>query len=156
MLHSGDFDSQFRLQLTSGPSGTGVTTLEDITEGSEVIRFEGDVVPWDAVPDTEIIYVMMSDTGDWVIPRTNARFVNHSCQPNMRLDERRMSIATRAIRAGESLSFSYNVLEPFEIERRRVHPAWYFWDERWSFDCLCGSEACQGRIAGYVDRGAAS
>ena len=44
-----------------------------------------------------------------------------------------MLIATRPLHAGEALTISYNVLEPFEIERRRRHPEWYFWDERWSF-----------------------
>ena len=155
MVRSSVSDSPFRLQLASGPAGTGIIALEDIVAESEVLFFDGEVLPWAKVPPDEIIYVMMSDSGDWVVPRTIARFVNHSCEPNLRFDARRMLIATRAIRAGEALSCSYNVLEPFEEERRRSHPDWYFWDARWSFDCLCQSAACQGRIDGYAVRGTA-
>jgi hypothetical protein len=59
-------------------------------------------------------------------------YLNHSCAPNCRLDERRLT-ATRAIRAGEDVTFDYTTTE-FEMAS--------------PFDCQCGTAACLGTIRG--------
>jgi SET domain-containing protein len=69
----------------------------------------------------------------------DARFINHSCDPNCRthIDDGRVHIyAKRRIRAGEELCFDYAyVREPDHTpERSAAHP------------CFCGSAKCRGTI----------
>ncbi len=130
--------------------GTGVLSRRDIAEGTEVLRFEGRLVPWADVPAEEVRYVMMDATGEWVIPGSPERFINHSCAPNLRFNHQRGVEAIRPVSAGAELTIAYDVLEPFDLERRQRHPDWYFWDDRWSFDCHCNEAACRGRIDRYV------
>ena len=62
------------------------------------------------------------------------QYINHSCDPNVFFDTTRMEIvALRAIAAGEEVQFFYPSTE---------------WTMDREFDCLCGSSACIGRIAG--------
>ena len=131
-------------------AGVGVRSLSDLAPGAIVLRFEGAIVPWASVPDAEVRYVMMDASGDWVIPNAPARFINHSCEPNLRFTASRAVETTRPVKAGDELTIAYDLLEPFDIERRARHPEWYFWDDRWSFDCLCGSASCRRRIDQYV------
>ena len=141
------------LQLFHTDTGTGVRSLVGVAEGTEVLRFEGPIVPWVDVPEAEVRYVLMDASGGWVIPEPPARYINHSCEPNLRFTAHRGAQVTHPVRAGEELTIGYDLLEPFDMDRRRQHPDWYFWDERWSFDCLCGTASCRGRIDRYVTRG---
>jgi len=62
------------------------------------------------------------------------QYINHSCEPNVFFDTTRMEIvALRDIAAGEEFTFFYPSTE---------------WTMDRAFDCLCGSSACLGRIAG--------
>jgi hypothetical protein len=55
------------------------------------------------------------------------QFLNHSCEPNVRVQGRDL-VAARAIKAYEELSFDYETTE---------------WDMASPFTCRCG--ACDGR-----------
>ncbi len=62
------------------------------------------------------------------------QYINHSCNPNVFFDTGRMEIrALRAIAPGDEIMFFYPSTE---------------WTMDRPFDCLCGSSACLGRIAG--------
>ena len=61
------------------------------------------------------------------------RFMNHSCDPNTRIDGRGV-IAVRAIAPGDEVTFNYNTTE---------------WDMAVPFECRCGSAHCGGTIRGY-------
>ena len=62
------------------------------------------------------------------------QYINHSCEPNVFFDTTRMEIiALRDIAAGAEFTFFYPSTE---------------WTMDRAFDCLCGSSACLGRIAG--------
>ncbi len=71
-------------------------------------------------------------------PRGNlSRFANHSCDPNLRTEKWNISgdlrvglFATRAIEAGEELTFEYGVESEFRGDT--------------IFHCLCGAETCTG------------
>ncbi|KAG3153277.1 hypothetical protein PI124_g143 [Phytophthora idaei] len=65
-------------------------------------------------------------------------FVNHSCNPNTRIDmvenEAKVSfIAIKPIKEGEHLTFDYSTSE---------------WDMDEKFDCRCGASNCSGHIGG--------
>lgn len=141
------------VHVVSTEAGKGVTTQREIGQGVEVLRFDGPIMPWHLVPEHEVRYVLMDATGHWVIPNPPARFINHSCAPNLRFTETRGAETIRPIAAGEELTISYDFLEPFDIERRRCHPDWYFWDDRWSFDCVCGAASCRRRVDKYRSSG---
>jgi hypothetical protein len=60
--------------------------------------------------------------------------MNHSCDPNVILDTTRMlAFATRAIAAGEELTFFYPSTE---------------WEMSAPFICLCGAQSCIHVVAG--------
>ena len=62
------------------------------------------------------------------------QYINHSCDPNVLFDTARMVIrALRGIAPGDEITFFYPSTE---------------WMMDRPFDCLCGSRACLGRIAG--------
>jgi hypothetical protein len=111
-----------------------------------VARFEGPVVAWRDVPDAERRYVLMMDDDIWMIPQSDARYVNHSCEPNCRIDNWLQVVTTRAVAAGEHLTIHYDALTMAEWVRA---PRCYFWDDSWSFDCRCGAPGCVGRVNRY-------
>jgi hypothetical protein len=61
-------------------------------------------------------------------------YLNHSCAPNTFVDAERLEVrALRDVQASEELTLFYPATE---------------WEMDQSFDCLCGSADCIGRIAG--------
>lgn len=62
------------------------------------------------------------------------RFLNHSCDPNARV-EGRMLVALRPIAEGEQITFDYTTTESSMAE---------------PFDCMCGSKECLGTVRGYA------
>lgn len=68
-------------------------------------------------------------------------FVNHSCDPNCRLDYRSgrrvFLIALRDIAPGEELSFDYATTTT--CDGIAAFPGW-------RFECLCGSQDCRGKV----------
>ncbi len=71
----------------------------------------------------------------------SARWINHSCSPNCEAvdDAGRIYIeAIRNIRAGEELTYDYNLLleEPHTPAAKREHA------------CLCGERNCRGTMLG--------
>lgn len=69
-------------------------------------------------------------------------FVNHSCQPNCRLDYqsggRVFLVALRDIVPGEELSFDYATTTT--RDGIAAFPGW-------RFNCLCGSKECRGQVS---------
>ncbi|MEU8548946.1 SET domain-containing protein-lysine N-methyltransferase [Streptomyces roseoverticillatus] len=67
------------------------------------------------------------------------RFMNHSCEPNSRIEDQQV-IAVTDIAAGEEITFHYNSTDLDMAE---------------PFDCRCGNVNCAGRIAGFSSATAA-
>jgi hypothetical protein len=61
------------------------------------------------------------------------RFTNHSCAPSAMVYGRHM-LALRCIEPWQQITFNYNTTE---------------FDMAEPFDCLCGSDNCEGQIRGY-------
>ena len=68
-------------------------------------------------------------------------YVNHSCQPNCRLDYQSQGrvflVALRDIAAGEELSFDYATTTT--RDGIAAFPGW-------RFTCLCGADGCRGEV----------
>jgi hypothetical protein len=124
----------------------GLFTAEDLPIDKPVARFEGPIVRWRDVPPEEVCYAMLLQDDDWLLPRNEARYINHSCAPNCLVDDALVVVTTRPVTAGEQITLSYDTLTMEEYIRAPQH---YFWDPRWSFDCRCGTPVCVGRLDRY-------
>ncbi|MCC6784280.1 MAG: SET domain-containing protein-lysine N-methyltransferase [Planctomycetes bacterium] len=67
------------------------------------------------------------------LDRYSWRFLNHSCEPNARIDGREL-VALRAIAPWEEVTFDYATTE---------------YDMAEPFACGCGAASCIGRVRGY-------
>lgn len=126
--------------------GACVLAAQDLPAGTVVGRFDGPTVPYDQVPEEEIIYVISFEAYRWIIPGSPERYFNHSCEANTEFRPSREVVTVRAVARGEEITIPYDWADARELAR---HPDHYFWDPRWSFDCRCGSPRCRGRIDRY-------
>ena len=124
----------------------GLYATAALPAGTIVARFEGPVVPWRDVPATEVRYALLVRDDEWLVPTSNARYINHSCAPNCRIDESLAVVTTRAVACDEHLTIRYDALTMAEWVK---DPRSYFWDDRWSFDCRCGAPGCVSRVDRY-------
>ena len=130
--------------------GRGVFALRPIGKGTRVIEYAGERVSHreadrrhDAQGSTHtMLFIVDKKT---VIDATregnSARWINHSCSPNCEaVDEKdRIYIeAIRHIRAGEELTYDYNLV----LEERHT-PA-----TKREYACLCGARCCRGTMLG--------
>ena len=130
--------------------GVGVFASRPIRKGRRIIEYLGDRVTH-AEADRRYEF---KDEGDnhtflFIVDRTTvidagvngneARFINHSCDPNCEsvIEDRRVFIeAVRNIAPGEELAYDY------QIQRDADDPA----DIDEIFACRCGSEGCRGTM----------
>jgi SET domain-containing protein len=130
------------------PIGRGLVAAEDIEEGKVIERLEGRVISFNKIPESEIRDAFELDDDRWITPTSDARHINHSCDPNCYISSKLDVITTRKVLKGEELTIMYNevTIEKY-MSKGSVLPAW---DERRSFDCVCGAPKCIGRIDRYV------
>ena len=136
MLSSGDPLAAYRK----------VVATENLPAGVSVGIYAGPIVPWAAVPPEEIRYAAHVESDRWLIPETDARFINHSCDASCVVFDSLAVVTVRPVSRGEELTVSYDQVDADEY---LADPNAHFWDERWSFDCRCGSALCVGRVDGY-------
>mgnify|MGYP000873101180 CR=1 FL=1 len=75
-------------------------------------------------------YSFVESNGDYVLCWDHARYMNHSCRPNVRALGELVDIAVRDIQPGEELVYNYG----FDLDSWEEHP------------CRCGSPRCPGFI----------
>jgi hypothetical protein len=134
-------------QVGQNEYGFCLLATRALDAGVVVAHFEGDVVPYEEVPEDEIAYVLNLENGGWMIPSTAARYANHSCDPNCMIDDQLRLVTIRPVAAGDELTYSYILADRGHYERSETD---FFWDERWTFDCRCGSPDCVGRVDRYL------
>jgi uncharacterized protein len=128
--------------------GHGLVAAANIEEGIVVERLEGRVVPYSKIPESDIRNVFEIDQDRWIVPVSDARHMNHSCDPNCYISTKLEVITLRRILKGEELTIAYNEVTIEEyMKRGSVLPEW---DDRRSFDCHCGTPKCLGRIDRYT------
>jgi uncharacterized protein len=135
---------------TSEIQGTGAFATRTIKKGTRIIEYLGQRISWrtaDKRYDDEkmnrhhtFLFTVDDKTCiDAAVNGNDARFINHSCDPNCEAitDRKRIFIdAKKTIPAGTELVYDY------QYERSDDHTAE---DEKF-YQCRCGSPKCRGTI----------
>jgi SET domain-containing protein len=111
----------------SSISGVGLFAATDLPANSIIWEYsEG--VDWKISPSELILfpepfqsrlrhYLYQEDSGVYVLCGDNAKYMNHSDQPNCDDTGAKYTVTTRAIKAGEELTCDYRL---FDLESRSV------------------------------------
>ena len=124
------------------PHGKCLVAAMDLIAGAIVEKFEGQIVPRDQITEPAIRYAIVWDETSMLVPETPAQYANHSCDPNSYVNDLLEIVMSRPVNRGEEITYSYNWI----YEGRQDAS----WDDRWTFQCKCGSPRCQGLINKYV------
>lgn len=130
--------------------GRGCFAVREIRKGERVAEYEGERITWkeaDRRYDDEgmrrhhtFLFAVTSRTViDGAVHGSDARFINHSCDPNCEAVDDRGRIfieAVRNIAAGEELFYDYAYARDESTTEE---------DEQ-LYRCLCGSPNCRGTI----------
>ena len=129
----------------SGVHGRGVYTTKFIPKGMRIIEYTGERVSWEAAPDKANdphTFNFGLENGDVINPEiggNDARWINHSCNPNCEAieeDDRIFIYAMRNIQVGEELLYDYRM----EIDEPITEAA------KKKFACHCGASNCRGTM----------
>jgi uncharacterized protein len=128
--------------------GRGVFAAKPFRKGERIIEYTGRRIRWSGVPkdlDDARIYFFSVGDGKWVIDPSvdgnEAKWINHSCDPNCFIRERKGRIfidADRNIRRGEELSYDYHLETDDDVPRTKEIEA--------EAPCYCGSKNCRGTL----------
>lgn len=116
--------------------GKGVYALSPIAAGEVVAEFDGEVYYGlinSDFPDDVINHLISFGPDRARNSAGIAKFLNHSCEPNVGVKGLFSLVAMRDIDAGEELCWDYDMSE----------------DSDWELECGCGSENCRKRIGGF-------
>ncbi len=129
----------------SGIHNNGGFAARDISKGELVIEYTGEIISKEegnrrckliieeakknrASPVTYIVELEKFDI-DGKVNHNTARYINHSCNPNCKLQitaDKALIVAIKDIKKGDELSYNYQFdMEEFEL-----------------FPCNCGAENC--------------
>lgn len=140
-----------RIQMRSSDvHGNGVFAVQDLAEGETLIEYKGEVINWkealrrhphDPSQPNHTFYFHIDDGRviDGNVKGNDARWINHSCEPNCEADEVDGRVYIKALRnivAGEELNYDYGLIidEPYTPKLLSEFPCW------------CGSEQCRGTL----------
>jgi uncharacterized protein len=125
--------------------GRGVYAAQFIPKGTRIIEYTGERVSWEAAPDhadDPHTFNFGLENGDVINPEVggnDARWINHSCNPNCEAieeDDRIFIYAMRNIQVGEELLYDYRMQidEPITDAAKK------------KFGCHCGALNCRGTM----------
>jgi uncharacterized protein len=132
--------------------GRGVFALAHISKKTRIIEYKGELIS-DAEADRRYSKrhehsphtMLFSVDGGLVIDATQrgsaARWINHSCAPNCKIEEEGTRVfidARRDIRPGEELTYDYNL----QIGERHTKAA------KREHACFCRARRCRGTLLG--------
>jgi len=130
----------------SGVHGKGAFATQRIPKGRRIIEYLGERMPWDAAsedPEDPHTFLFGLDDSNIVINAAiggnDARWINHSCDPNCEAieeDGRVFIYALRELQPGEELFYDYalQIDEPRTPETEK------------QFQCFCGAKNCRGTL----------
>jgi uncharacterized protein len=122
-----------------------VYATQPIRKGARIIEYTGERMSWEQAPndpDDPHTFNFGLDNGDVINPETGgneARWINHSCDPNCEAieeDDRIFIYALRKIQPDEELFYDYalELDEPITKELEN------------EFKCHCGAGRCRGTM----------
>ncbi len=131
-------------------AGTGAFALQRIPAGTRIIEYTGERISHAEAdsrydeeamehPHTVLFTVDKKTVIDAGVGGNDARFINHSCEPNCEAvteDGRIFIEALRDIDPGEELTYDYHLEYDGRYQRE--------WRERYA--CHCGAPACKGTM----------
>ena len=130
------------IEVRSSPiQGKGTFAVRPVPPDTRLIEYKGRRRPWADFEDHPDDYAFLFDVGNGLVidPFTegnDARFINHSCEPNCEAVQIRGRIYIQSIRPiapGEEITYDYSLTldrPPTRAEMKR-HP------------CRCNSPACR-------------
>jgi hypothetical protein len=132
---------------TSAIHGNGVFARRKIPAGTRIIEYKGERINWkealrrEALKETESTHTFLFSLEDGRVidggrRGNDARWINHSCEPNCEAreeDGRIFIYALRDIARGEELNYNYGL-----VLDERYTPAL-----KRAYACLCGSPNCR-------------
>ena len=116
-----------------------------IPKGARIIEYTGKRMSWADVPnddDDPHTFIFGLDNGQVInaeIDGNEARWINHSCDPNCEAvgkDDRMFIYALRKIRTGEELFYDYSLQLDEPITKELVQ----------EYKCDCGASRCRGTM----------
>ncbi len=150
-------DRDFIQVQASGIHGTGVFAKRPIPKGTRVIEYAGrrfaktDLLGQAARGERKMTYVLNLDEDtaiDGAEQGNDARFINHSCEPNCELyifDLTPYIYAMEEIPTGAELTFDYQLQS---ATSRRISRSL----GRELFPCHCGAPSCRGSLVALPAR----
>lgn len=135
--------SRYPAKVITCAYGKGLIATKTVLANTKIQRFIGAIVTFEQIPPQEICYALLIADQQWLIPTTDARYINHSCEPNCIIDDNLFVITNQVVTAGTEFTFSYNTVTKGENDPGT-------WDQRWTFNCNCGAKNCQGLINRYL------
>jgi SET domain-containing protein len=136
--------------------GRGVYARLAIRKGARIIEYTGKRVSWESMPETPedprtFLFGLYNgkDVINAEIGGNEARWINHSCEPNCEAiedeNDRVFIHALRGIRSGEELSYDYAlVIDGLRTKESEDEAA-----------CHCGAAKCRGNMLEPSERGKA-
>lgn len=136
---------------SSNTHGRGAFATRQIRKGTRIIEYLGTRTSWDEAserpgsdpgdPNYTLIFGLSDGSViDGSVGGNDARWINHSCEPNceaIEYDDLRVFIhARRTIHAGEELTYDYHLTLDETISE----------DTRKGFGCFCGTRVCRGTM----------
>lgn len=141
-----------RIEVRDSPiHGRGVFARRMIRKGTRVMEYVGRILPeaeadalyGDGNEPDGIVLLFTLENGyviDGAVGGNDARFINHSCDPNcetIQEGDRVFITALRTIRAGEELTYDYHLTVDPEADAE---------EERARYACRCGVPSCRGTL----------
>jgi len=132
---------------SSDVHGRGVYAKEFIPAGTRIIEYTGRRMAWEEAEDDENdphTFIFGLEDGKVInaaIDGNEARWINHSCDPNCEAIEKKGRVfihAMRDIERGEELSYDYalEIDEPITEKAKK------------QYECFCDSPNCRGTLLG--------
>jgi SET domain-containing protein len=134
----------------SGIHGKGVYAIRPIKEGDTVLEYKGEIITWkkaqrlhphDPNQPNHTFYFHLDDGHviDAKYRGNSARWINHSCEPNLEANQEGYRVfltALRDIKVGEELSYDYGLM----IDGRKTQKL------KKEYACLCSAANCRGTM----------
>lgn len=122
-------------------NGKGAFALKDFKKGDLITRSVGKIISIDEalkMSSYSLNHMSAVSKGKFILMKTPAKYINHSCNPNVYETEKKI-IAARKIKKGEELTFDYSLNGVTGIDD-------------WKMRCRCKSKKCRKMIHGEFFR----